>query len=162
MLERSGGAHPEFVAVIGDIPESAERHKYPHLFTIKWGYEANPNGLPTEAALIQGRTLYKGLDQVFGNDAVFALSRTGNGGRTMYYYASSTSKQASALKQYFDAMPPISVSVSVAKQPEWESVREVLSQVSLPSAKANGLTGCSVNNGVRNESARKISRRGTP
>jgi hypothetical protein len=143
MLKRNGEARPEFVAVIGDMPNRVQRHKYPHLFTIKWGYEASQNGLPTEAALLQGRTLYKELDQVFGNKAVFALSRTGNGGRTMYYYASSASKQAKALRQYFDAGDAISVSVSVEKQPEWESVQEVLKQVSPPQGKVNGQAGCS-------------------
>jgi hypothetical protein len=144
VLEQSNGnARAEFISVISELPKRADRQKYSHLFIIKWGYEANPNGLPTEAALIKGRTLYKELDRVFGGEAVFALSRTGGGGRTMYYYASSTSKLGTALKRHFESSPPISISVSAIEQPEWSAVHEVLSQVTERPGKAPGLTGCS-------------------
>jgi hypothetical protein len=141
--KKNSEAGPEFVSVIGEIPKKAERQKYSYLFIIKWGYESNSDGLPTEAALIKGRALYKDLDRVFGSNAVFALSRTGGGGRTMYYYASNSSKQGTALKQYFESGPPISIHISVTKQPEWSEVHEVLSQVIEHPGKSAGLTGCS-------------------
>ena len=144
VLEQSNGnALPEFISVIGELPKKADRQKYSHLFIVKWGYEANPNGLPTEAALIKGRTLYTELDHVFGSNAVFALSRTGGGGRTMYYYATSTSKVGAALKRHFESSPPISISVSAIEQPEWSAVHEVLSRITEHPGKAPGLTGCS-------------------
>lgn len=144
ILEKNNsGARPEFVSVIGEMPKKADRQKYSYLFIIKWGYEANPDGLPTEASLIKGRALYKELDQVFGSNAIFALSRTGGGGRTMYYYASNSAKPGAALKQYFESGQPISISISVTKQPGWSEVHEVLSQVIEHPGKAAGLTGCS-------------------
>jgi hypothetical protein len=144
ILEKNDSvSNVEFLSVIDEMPKRAVRHKYPHLFIIKWGYEANPDGLPTEAAMIKGRTLYKELDRVFGSNAVFALSRTGGGGRTMYYYASNSAKQGAALKQYFKSGPPISIGITVATQPDWSDVQQVLSQVVERSGKAAGLTGCS-------------------
>jgi len=97
------------------------------LLEIRWGYKGLPNGLPTEDELIFARTLYTGLDRIVGGHGMHAMTRTGDGGRTMYYYVDDAAKLQGAIRELFDAQPSMSVKVVARDDPNWDTVREVLS-----------------------------------
>jgi hypothetical protein len=126
VLERQGAKSPEIVTVLAVLPAPEVRAKFPVLLQVSWGYATRANGLPTEDEIVRGRDLYANLDRIVGARGIYAMSRTGGGGRTMYYYVASLGDHAQALRQYFDSLPPISVKLTQYSDPEWNSVREVL------------------------------------
>lgn len=129
VLERTATRTPEIVTVLRSLPEPSIRRKFPILLMISWGYQALPNGMPTEQELYRTRELYSALDRIVGTAGMYAMSRTGDGGRTMYYYVESASDQVDAIRKYFDAQPPISIKVTVAREPGWGTVQSVLDAV---------------------------------
>lgn len=94
ILERTSQLDPEIVSVISRLPNGETRRRFPVLLEVRWGYKGLPNGLPTEDEIIFGRTLYAGLDTIMGTHGVHAMTRTGDGGRTMYYYVDKPSEAA--------------------------------------------------------------------
>lgn len=96
---------------------------------IKWGYNSRPDGLPTDDELVKARSLYETLDRIIGDRGVYAMSRTGDGGRTLYYYVSDAEAITPAINKYFDARPPVSIRVFAIKEPDWGSVGNVLKSV---------------------------------
>lgn len=128
VLERQGAKSPEIVTVLAVLPAPEVRAKFPVLLQVSWGYATLANGLPTEDEIVRGRDLYANLDRIVGARGIYAMSRTGGGGRTMYYYVASPGDHA-ALRQYFDSLPPISVKLTQYSDPEWNPVREVLNGV---------------------------------
>jgi hypothetical protein len=94
-----------------------------------WGYAALPNGLPTEEELVRARELYAALDSIIGSGGVHAMTRSGDGGRTHYYYVENAAIHMEALRKYFDSLPPISVKIFVHDEPGWDSVKDVLEGV---------------------------------
>ena len=129
VLEGKGAATPEIVTVLGELPDPAMRARFPVLLQIAWGYASLPNGMPPEAEIVRGRELYANLDRIIGQGGIYAMSRTGGGGRTMYYYVQSTAAHSESIRRYFDSLPPISVKVIARDEPEWTSVKEVLDGV---------------------------------
>jgi len=129
ILERNSNEQPEIVSVIRDLPSTEIQQRFPVLLEIIWGYEALPNGLPTERDLIQARKLYAGLDSLVGEQGFHAMTRTGGGGRTMYYYVREAGALNKSVRAFFDAYPPISVKVVASKDPAWQRVREMLSAI---------------------------------
>ncbi|MDP1656411.1 MAG: DUF695 domain-containing protein [Hylemonella sp.] len=129
VLERQGTKLPEIVAVLENLPVPDVRAKFPVLLQILWGYASLANGMPTEEEIVRGRDLYANLDRIIGMSGIYAMSRTGDGGRTIYYYVASPESHAEALRQYFDSVLPISVKVITRNDPEWSSIREVLNEV---------------------------------
>ena len=129
VLERNGSGPREVVTVLRQLPPPEFRSRFPVLLRVKWGYQSLPTGMPTEAEIVRGRELYSKLDAILGPNGVWAMSRTGDGGRTMYYYVKTASSYQVALTSYFDSLPPISVKIKATPEPEWSSVREVLSGV---------------------------------
>ena len=93
---------------------------------IVWGYQSLPNGMPTEESLIHARSLYTGLDQAIGTNGIYVMSRTGGGGRTIYYYVHSVAHTSSAIHNFLDGQPSISVKVSASDDPSWAIVRNVV------------------------------------
>lgn len=126
VLGRSGTDRPEVVLVRRELPTTSVRSRFPVLLQIKWGYDSLPNGMPTEKEIERGRDIYTALERIIGKDGVYAMTRTGDGGRTIYYYVSDPARHAAALRSYFDSLPPISVRVIARDEPDWHSVREVL------------------------------------
>jgi hypothetical protein len=94
-----------------------------------WGYASLPNGLPTEEEWIRARDLSTALDRIIGVGGVHAMTRSGDDGRTHYYYVEDAAAHAKALREYFDSLPPISMKIVARDEPGWESVREVLEGV---------------------------------
>lgn len=129
ILERNSSKQPEIVSVIRDLPSTETQQRFPVLLEIMWGYEALPNGLPAEGDLILARKLYAGLDALVGEQGVHAMTRTGGGSRTMYYYVRATGALDKSVRAFFDAHPPISVKVVASKDPDWQQIREVLSAI---------------------------------
>ena len=129
VLERQGAKPPEIVTVLATLPAPEIRAKFPVLLQVLWGYAPLANGMPTEEEIARGRDLYVNLDRIFGQNGIYAMSRTGAGGRTMYYYVTSPGTYAEALRQYFDSLPPITVKVTKHNDPEWNSIREILNGV---------------------------------
>lgn len=129
ILERNSSKQREIVSVIRDLPSTDIQQKFPILLEIMWGYEALPNGLPTERELIYARKLYSGLDSLVGEQGIHALTRTGGGGRTMYYYVREAESLSKGVWAFFDAQPPISVKISTSKDPNWQRVRDILSAI---------------------------------
>jgi hypothetical protein len=129
VLERTNGATPEIVSVLSQLPSKEVRSKYRVLLRVMWGYAALPNGLPTEEELIRAPEHYAALDRIIGVGGVHAMTRSGDGGRTHYYYIKDPSAHAKALREYFDSLPPISVKIVARDEPDWDSVREVLEGV---------------------------------
>lgn len=126
ILERRNAHPPEIVSVLAIFPDPEVRGRYPVLLRVIWNYAALANGMPTEEEIVRGRVLYANLDRIIGQGGVFAMSRTGAGCRTMYYYVASAEAHANAIRQYFDSLPPISVEVIKRAEPGWDSIREVL------------------------------------
>lgn len=126
ILERNSSKQPEIVSVMRDLPSTDIQQRFPVLLEIMWGYEALPNGLPTERDLMYARKLYAGLDSLVGEQGVHAMTRTGGGGRTMYYYVSEAESLSKGVRAFFDAQPPISVKVVASKDPAWQRVRDML------------------------------------
>jgi Family of unknown function (DUF695) len=112
-----------------NLPARDVRGRYPMLVEIAWGYKSQPNGLPTEEELVFGRTLYAELGKIVGRNGIHAMTRTGDGGRTMYYYVTDPALLRDPIRKYFDAQPPISVRVSVREDLNWERVSEVLDAI---------------------------------
>lgn len=129
VLERTATRTPEIVTVLRSLPEPSVRRKFPILLVISWGYQALPNGMPTEQELARARQLYSALDRIVGTAGMYAMSRTGDGGRTMYYYVENASDQVDAIRQYFDSQPPISIKVTVDREPGWSTIQSVLDAV---------------------------------
>jgi Family of unknown function (DUF695) len=129
VLERASTRTPEIVTVVRVPPEASLRARFRFLLQITWGYRPLPNGMPAENELVQAREMYTALDCIVGSGGVYAMSRTGDGGRTMYYYVEAGSTYTEAIGKYFDMQPPISVKVTVSEEPSWDSVRKVLSAV---------------------------------
>lgn len=88
-----------------------------------------PNGLPTEDELVFARTLDVEMDRIVGKDGLHAMIRTGDGGRTIYYYVANVDPIRDSVRKFFDAAPPISVIVSVRQDRRWSAVREVLEAI---------------------------------
>ncbi|QSI76650.1 DUF695 domain-containing protein [Niveibacterium microcysteis] len=128
ILERLGPNNPEIVRVVRRLPESAVRARFPVLLEVRWGYRSLPNGLPIEAELIYARTLYAELGKIVGQNGIHAMTRTGDGGRTIYYYIASADPIRDSVRRFFDAQPPISVSVSARADPDWRVVKQVLNE----------------------------------
>lgn len=129
VLKRPGPGSDEVITVLNSLPSEDVRTNYPQLLSIAWGFESLPNGLPTEPEIARGRILYTAFDQILGQDGIYAMSRTGNGGRTIYYYVKNFSNHSSALKEYLDSLPAISIKVSLHDEPQWNSVFDVLKNV---------------------------------
>lgn len=126
VLERRNAQPREIVSVLAVLPGPEVRASYPVLLRLTWSYAARADGMPTEEEIIRGRELYANLDRVIGQAGVFAMSRTGAGCRTMFYYVASADAHTNAIRDYFDSLPPISVEVTRRPEPGWDSVREVL------------------------------------
>jgi len=130
ILERSGTAQlPEIVSVIDKMPAQSTLAKFPVLLEVKWGYKALPNGMPTEEELAHARELYAGLERIIGEGGLHAMTRTGDCERTMYYYVASAERHAAAIREFFDAQPPIAVRVIARTEADWVSVRKVLDAI---------------------------------
>jgi hypothetical protein len=129
ILERSGTTQPEIVSVVKELPALSVRLKFPVLLEVKWGYKALPNGMPVEEELARAKEFYAGLDRIVGGNGIHAMTRTGDGGRTMYYYVESADSHAVAIRKFFDAQPPVSVKVTARAEADWASIRKVLDAV---------------------------------
>lgn len=129
VLERTGTRAPEIVTVVRELPPLAVRARFRVLLQVSWGYQALPNGMPAEEELEKARALYSALDRIIGANGVYAMSRTGDGGRTMYYYVEDAAAHQDAIRRYFDAQPPLSVKVTARDEPGWDSIRKVLDAV---------------------------------
>jgi len=130
VLERSGTAQqPEVVSIIDKMPAQSTLVRFPVLLEVRWGYKALPNGMPVEEELVHARELYAGLDRIIGEGGVHAMTRTGDCERTMYYYVDSAERHAVAIREFFDAQPPISVRVTARSEADWASVRKVLNAI---------------------------------
>lgn len=129
VLERTGTRAPEIVTVVRELPPLAVRARFRVLLQISWGYQALPNGMPTEKELAKVGELYSALDRIVGTSGMHAMSRTGDGGRTMYYYVEDAAAHRDAIRRHFDALPPISIKVTARDEPGWDSVRKILHSV---------------------------------
>jgi hypothetical protein len=126
VLERTGTKAPEIVTVIRALPPLTVRARFRVLLQISWGYQPLTNGMPAEQELAKARELYSALDRIIGTRGMYAMSRTGDGGRTMYYYVEDVAAQREAIRRYFDAQAPLSIKVTARDEPGWDSVRKVL------------------------------------
>jgi len=129
VLKQHGLGSDEVITVLKSLPSQDVRANYSQLLSIAWGFESLPNGLPTDPEIARGRILYAAFDKILGQDGIYAMSRTGNGGRTIYYYVRNFSNHSSALKEYLDSLPPISIKISLHDEPKWNSVFDVLKNV---------------------------------
>jgi hypothetical protein len=129
IIERTSQPHPEIVSVARNVPTPETRHRLPLRLEVRWGYKGLPNGLPTEEEIIFGRTLSAGLDKIVDGHGIHAMTRTGDGGRTMYYYVDHRAQLQDAIREFFDAQPPISAKVLISQDPDWETVHRVLNAI---------------------------------
>lgn len=125
VLQRVGTAQPEILTVVRDLPGPAVQKKFPVLMEVVWRYKALPNGMPTEEELALGKRLYDALDGIFADRGMHVMTRTGDGGRSMYFHVDNAERHGDALKAFFDSLPPMSVQVQARDEPDWETVREV-------------------------------------
>lgn len=129
VLERKSDGNPEIVSVVRSVPPADIRSRFPALMEVAWGYKALPNGLPTEEELVRAHTLYAGIDKIVGANGVHAMTRTGDGDRTMYFYVADAEQLRKSIRRFFDAQRPISVKVSASSDPNWNAVQRVLNGV---------------------------------
>ena len=129
ILKRTSSGTPEIVSVIKDIPDADIRRKFPFLLEIAWGYESLPNGMPTEKEILYARKLHGAIDRIVGSQGMHAMSRTGDGGRTFYYYIESIDKLREPIREFFDNEPPLSVKVTVTQDVEWKTISNMHSAI---------------------------------
>ena len=129
VLKRVGAGKPETLSVTRELPGEAARAKLPMLVEVLWQYKALPDGMPAESEQALGKRLYDGLDEIFGAQGVHVMTRTGDGGRTMYYYVADAERHATQIKKFFDGMPPFSVQIRARDEPDWETVREIRASI---------------------------------
>ncbi len=129
IAEREGLGSPEILTTLEFLPDKEIRAKYPHLLSIAWGYESLQNGLPTESEILKGRNLYSSFDKILGSDGIWAMTLTGDGGRTMHYYVRDFENHAPGLRAYLDSLPPISIKVSLRNDVDWEFLRKAICSI---------------------------------
>jgi len=69
------------------------------------------------------------MTNIIGKDGLHAMTRTGDGGRTIYYYVANVDPIRNSVINFFNAQPPISVKVSAEPDPDWSAVQEVLDAI---------------------------------
>ena len=85
--------------------------------------------MPTEREIEHGHRLEDALYSIVGLHGKHAMTRTGDGGRTWYFYIDNIDLVRDSIKRFFDAEPPISVKVTVKRDAEWNTITEMLSAV---------------------------------
>lgn len=129
VLEKTSGRNPEIVTVLRELPPRSVRERFSYLLEVAWGYRSGPNGFPVEQELTVGKELYAGIDRIVGDRGMYAMTRTGDGGRTMYYYVDDPAALEVEIRSFLASLPPISVRVRAQSDASWNSVQEVLSAV---------------------------------
>lgn len=129
ILERVSENQPEIVSIIKTLPSNDVQQKFSVLLEITWGYESLPNGLPVDSELIYARNLYAGLDNAIGEHGVNVMTRTGNGGRTMYYYVDEVESTYKNVSSFLDAQLPFSIKVVASHDTTWQQIYDVLNAV---------------------------------
>lgn len=128
-LERDNRGNKEIVTVLDSLPAEDIRIKYPQILSVTWGYRSLPNWLPTEQETTWSRLLYSAFDRILGQDGYYAISHTGSGSRTMYYYVRNFQNHSAALKEYLDSLQTISIEVSLRDEPRRDSVSDILESI---------------------------------
>ena len=130
ILETSEAARPVVVSARHQIPDDAVRAAFPWMTRIEWRYPVLERGMPPPDLLRGMYALEEELErQVEAKDlSMLALVRTGNGLRTWTYYAKDREVAELQIGGIVKARSAASITL-VRQEPEWASLREVLSNV---------------------------------
>jgi hypothetical protein len=114
------------VSVINRLPDLEIRARSPTLLKVQWGYQDNESGMPSEEEIALMHSLEDGLYRIVTGQGIHAMNRTGNGGRTWFFYVGNVEALRIPIKDFFDAQEPMSIKVSAEQDAEWSRISEVL------------------------------------
>ena len=131
VLETEEAGRPVIVSVPKRLPNSATREDFPWLTTIEWPYPIRERGMPPDALLDEMYKLEAEVERVAvsRNLCRLAVTRTGNGLREWTYYAKERKVGEEQIASIVKANFPATVRVRVRREPEWTTLRDVLTNV---------------------------------
>lgn len=130
VLETVEAGRPVIVSVPKQLPNSATREDYPWVARIEWSYPVRERGMPPDALLDEMYKLENEVERsvVSKNLCRLAMTRTGNGLREWTYYAKDRRVVEEQIAKIIEAGFP-AVRISVRKEAEWTTLRDVLANV---------------------------------
>ena len=119
------------VSVPKQLPNSATREDFPWVTSIEWRYPIREGGMPPDALMDEMYKLENAVERavVSTNLCRLAITRTGNGLREWTYYAKDRKVAEVDIANIVKAGFPANVKVSVRREPEWTTVRDVLTNI---------------------------------
>jgi uncharacterized protein DUF695 len=131
LLETTEAGHRVIVLAIEQIPKLQVRAAFPWETKIRWQYTIDDAGMPSDEVLKSMYTLEDDLDRVVvsNQQAVLAMTRTGNGSREWTYYAKSREVVEREIKDIVKSSPASTIRVTLAEDSQWTSLTDVLSKV---------------------------------
>jgi len=131
VLETVEAGRPVIVSVPKVLPNSATREDFPWVTSIEWPYPNRDRGMPADSLLDEMYKLESEVERVAvsKNLCRLAITRTGNGLREWTYYAKDRKVAEEQIANLVKAGFPETVRVSVRKEPEWKTLRDVLANV---------------------------------
>ena len=134
IVETVESGRPVIVSVPKRLPNSATREDFPWVTTIEWPYPVRDRGMPSDPLLDEMYKLENEVERVAvsRNLCRLAITRTGNGLREWTYYAKDRKVAEVDITNIVKASFPDTVRVSVRKEPEWTTLRDVLANVQDP------------------------------
>lgn len=123
--------HPVIVSARQSLASATTRQRYINAVTLEWRYPVVGQGMPPDELL---REMYSfegemGRELVKDGQALLAVTRTGNGLRRWIYYLIEKPSALTRLKRLADTRKGSVMVVSVAREPEWQSLSIVLAGV---------------------------------
>lgn len=131
ILETAEAGRPVIVSVPKQLPNSATREDFPWVMSIEWPYPVRDRGMPPDALLDQMYKLESEVERGVASKNLcrLVITRTGNGLREWTYYARDRKVAEVDIANIIKADFPASVRVNVRREPEWTTLRDVLSSI---------------------------------
>jgi hypothetical protein len=112
------------------LPNSTTREDLPWVTTIEWRYPIRERGMPADALLDEMYKLESEVERGVASKNLcrLVITRTGNGLREWTYYAKDRKVAEVDIANIVKSFPD-TVRISVRREPEWTTLREVLSNI---------------------------------
>jgi hypothetical protein len=130
ILETAESGRPVIVSVPKQLPNSTTREDFPWVTSIEWRYPIRERGMPADALLDEMYKLESELERGVASKNLcrLVITRTGNGLREWTYYAKDRKVAEVDIANIVKSFPD-TVRISVRREPEWTTLREVLSNI---------------------------------
>ena len=134
ILETAESGRPVIVSVPKQLPNSTTREDFPWMTSIEWPYPIRERGMPPDALLDEMYKLESEVERGVASKNLcrLVITRTGNGLREWTYYAKERKVAEVDIASIVKAGFPGTVRVSVRREPEWTTLRDVLSSIQDP------------------------------